>query len=265
MAPNEMMIAHISDFHLSGGSRRPEHLGDTESFLARAVDHVNSLDPRPDLVLATGDLCHPGAPEDYAALKALLSRLAMPVFLIPGNHDDRDHLRTTFADHGYLPTAGEFLHYALEDYPLRLIGLDTVVLGEDGGLMCEERLAWFAARLAEAPERPTLVFMHHPPIETGQPFIDRLNCRGGEAFGRIVADNPQIQAIVCGHVHRPIHLMWCGTIVITAPSTCYQFPLEMRPEVGIRPLAEPPACWIYLWRKNGLVWHLSYIPKLSES
>ncbi len=157
------------------------------------------------------------------------------------------------------PTAGEFLHYALEDYPLRLIGLDTVVLGEDGGRMCEGRLAWFAARLAEAPERPTLVFMHHPPIETGQPFIDRLNCRGGEAFGRIVADNPQIQAIVCGHVHRPIHLMWCGTIVITAPSTCYQFPLEMRPEVDIRPLAEPPACWIYLWRENGLLWHLSYI------
>ena len=226
------------------------------------MDHLNRLDPRPDLVLATGDLCHPGTAEDYALLGSLLSRLTMPVHLIPGNHDDRALLRAGFRDHGYLPADGEFLHYVLEDHPLRLIGLDTIVPGEDGGIMCDERLAWFAARLAEAPERPTLVFMHHPPVETGQPLIDGMNCRNGEAFGRVVASHPQIQAVVCGHVHRPIHLAWNGTSIITAPSTCRQFPLEMRPGVGITPLSEPPACRLYLWRPTGnLVAHLSYIPQ----
>lgn len=257
-----MIIAQISDFHVARGANAPEQLGDTRVFLERAVAHLNRLDPQPDLVLGTGDLCHDGTAEDYALLRSILSDLAMPAYLIPGNHDDRAELRAAFSDAGYLPAEGDFLHYVLEGYPLRLIGLDTIVPGEDGGILCEERLAWVAARLAEAPERPSLIFMHHPPVETGQPLIDGMNCGNGEAFGRIVAAHPRIEAIVCGHVHRPIHMAWNGTSLITAPSTCRQFPLEMRPGVGITPVPEPPACRLYLWRpKAGLVAHLSYIPQ----
>jgi 3',5'-cyclic AMP phosphodiesterase CpdA len=260
MTSGNLLIAQISDFHVSGGPGGHARNADAAAFLARAVEHVNGLDPRPDLVLATGDLCDPGVEEDYVVLRALLARLELPAFLIPGNHDDRALLRKAFPDHDYLPGSGPFLHYVLDDYPLRLIGLDTVLPGDDGGLMCAERLAWFADRLAEAPQRPTFVFMHHPPVTTGLPFIDAINCDGGAAFGRIVAANRQIEAVVCGHVHRPIVLAWNGTMVVTAPSTCYQFPLEMREGVKIAPLAEPPACRLYLWRPQaGLVTHLSYI------
>ena len=73
------------------------------AILERAVAHVNALDPRPDVVLATGDLVDGGKPEEYARLRRLLAPLAMPVYLIPGNHDARDALRAVFADHAYLP------------------------------------------------------------------------------------------------------------------------------------------------------------------
>ena len=91
----------------------------------------------------------------------------MPVYLIPGNHDEREALADAFSDHDYLPRDREFLHYVLEQYPVRLIGLDTLVPGKGSGLMCEERLTWLAARLEVAPARPTVVFMHHPPFVTG--------------------------------------------------------------------------------------------------
>jgi 3',5'-cyclic AMP phosphodiesterase CpdA len=59
----------------------------------------------------------------------------MPVYLIPGNHDRRENMRLVFGGDSYLPMNGEFLHYTVEDLPMRLIGLDTVVPGKGHGEM----------------------------------------------------------------------------------------------------------------------------------
>ena len=75
----------------------------------------------------------------------------MPVFVIPGNHDSRDLLRAAFGADGYLPKDG-FLQYAIEDYPVRLVALDTHIPGEGGGELCDERLAWLDRTLAASPE-----------------------------------------------------------------------------------------------------------------
>ena len=52
------------------------------------VRRINALVPRPDLLLITGDLTDIGSPEEYAWLRELLAPLAMPMFVVPGNHDE---------------------------------------------------------------------------------------------------------------------------------------------------------------------------------
>ena len=189
-----------------------------------------------------------------------LARLTAPAYVIPGNHDDRGRMLAAFDDHGYLPREGEFLHYVVEDHPLRLIGLDTVIPGEVGGIMCEARLAWFEARLAEAPERPTLAFMHHPPFETGIPFFDKIGCRGGAAMGAIIQRNPQIEAVLCGHVHRAITLKWHGTVIEVAPSPGYQYPLQLQEQDDFEAVREPPGYRLCVWTPGvGLVSHVAFI------
>src|SRR5258705_13906314 len=101
-----MLIAQISDMHVKAEGELLYGRIDTAGFLERAVAHVMTLDPRPDVVLATGDLVEGGKPEEYALLRRLLAPLAMPVYLIPGNPDARDALRAAFPDHGYLPGSG---------------------------------------------------------------------------------------------------------------------------------------------------------------
>lgn len=254
-----MLIAQITDLHTGWRSEGPELKVDTQAGVARAVDHLNGLDPHPDLVLATGDLTRDGAVEEYAALRAELERLAMPSYLLVGNHDDRDNLRRVFADHAYLPAEG-FLHYAIEDWPLRIVALDTQIPGETSGLLCRERLDWFAATLAAAPERPTLVALHHPPFATGIPFFDEIGLDGGAAMGEIVARHPQVETVLCGHVHREVTRRWQGTVVTVTPSACYQYPLDLKYDPDIHPVLEPPACRLCLWRPgDGLVSHLSFI------
>jgi 3',5'-cyclic AMP phosphodiesterase CpdA len=157
----------------------------------------------------TGDLVDHGEPEEYEQLRHLLARLSMPVFVIPGNHDAREPLREAFRGAGYLPVDG-YLQYAIEDYPLRLVALDTLVPGKHVGMLCAERLGWLDATLAAQPDRPTVILMHHPPFATGITYMDNYGLDNAAGLAQIVARHPQVERIVCGHLHRAIDRRFAG-------------------------------------------------------
>jgi 3',5'-cyclic AMP phosphodiesterase CpdA len=259
-----MIFAQISDLHLRADGQKLKKIINSKKALAAAVSHLKTFKPAPDLVLATGDLVHKGTAKNYRALRRHLDKLKLPVYVIPGNHDDRELLRDTFADWGYLPTEGKFLHYTVEDHPLRLIGLDTVNPGSDGGMICTQRLQWLDARLAEGPGRPTVIFMHHPPFKTGIGFMDRPFFMGAAAMEAVVRRHPQVERVICGHVHRPINLGWGGAVATVAPSIAFQISLALAPEAPSSSAVEPPALPIFLWRPDtGIIGHMNVIGKFS--
>ncbi|WP_119299547.1 phosphodiesterase [Dongia deserti] len=254
-----MLIAQISDTHIRPKGVLAMGRVDTAGHLARAVAHLTALRPAPDVVLVTGDLVDAGMAEEYAHFRELLAPLRMPVYLIPGNHDLRDPLRAVFAEHRYLPS-GDFIQYVVDDKPVRLIALDTLTPGAPHGELCEERLDWLEARLGES-DRPTILFMHHPPFECGMKEFDeaRLNV-GADRLAAIVSDHPNIERILCGHVHRPIQMRWAGTIASVAPSTAHQATLDLSPDAPLMYSMDPPAVALHQWRPGaGLVTHFSYV------
>lgn len=256
-----MLIAQITDTHVSTPGSRSDQFFRTPEHLARAVAHLNAMTPRPDVVLATGDLAERGESAEYARLRGLLDALRMPLFLIPGNHDRRDTLTAAFDHHRYLPRDGGFLQYTVEDWPVRLVGLDTLVPGASGGQLCGERLAWLDAELARAPERPTLLFMHHPPFVTGIAAMDDMGLEGGSELAAVVRRHPQVERIVCGHLHRTIVRRFAGTVACTGPATAHQLGLDLAPVQRLSAVMEPPACMLHLWlgEGDGLVSHVSVI------
>ena len=255
-----MLIAQITDTHVSTPDSRTDRLFRTAEHLARAVAHLNALSPRPDLVLATGDLVERGGLDEYRRLREILTPLAMPVFLIPGNHDHRENLAAVFPDHAYLPRTG-FAQYAVEDWPLRLVALDTLLPGESGGRLCAERLGWLEARLAEAPGRPTLIFMHHPPFATGIAAMDGMGLDGIAGLAEVIRRHPQVERIACGHLHRTIVRRFAGTVACTSPATAHQIALDLPPARRLATVMEPPACMLHFWmgEAEGLVSHVSLI------
>src|SRR5438270_7111098 len=120
-----MIVIQLSDPHIVAPGELLYGRVDTAEFLARSVAEINRLDPLPDVAVMTGDLVDHGNPAEYEHLRRLLAPLAMPIFVIPGNHDAREPLRAEFAGDGYLPAHG-FLQFAIEDYPVRLVALDTL-------------------------------------------------------------------------------------------------------------------------------------------
>lgn len=256
-----MLIAQITDLHVRPRGRLAYDRVDTNAMLRAAVTTLVNLPQRPDVVLATGDLTDCGLVEEYEVLREVLAPLSMPVYLVPGNHDRRENMRAVFAAAGYLPDDGEFLHYAIDDHAVRLVGLDTVVPGEGHGLLCPRRLEWLEDQLLQAPGDPTVIFMHHPPFLTGLADMDRINCRGGDAMADIVGRFPNVERVLCGHHHRPIQARWAGTLASVAPSTAHQVVLDLVPDNSPSMFnLEPPAFQLHVWSPyTGLVSHTAYV------
>jgi len=221
-----MLIAQISDMHVSTPESGYEEIYRTAEHLARAVAHLNALEPRPDVVLATGDLVERGAAAEYERLREQLAPLRMPVYLVPGNHDDRVMLPRVLDRHRYLPRDGAFIQYTVEDWPVRLVALDTLIPGESGGRLCAERLAWLDARLAEAPGRPTVVFMHHPPFVTGLRKMDEMGLDGTDGLAAVIRRHPQVERIVCGHLHRSIVRRLASAVRMPSAICCSFFSMS---------------------------------------
>jgi 3',5'-cyclic-AMP phosphodiesterase len=263
-----MIVAQISDTHIlppearyravvdrSAAGERVFAEFDTARYLAGAVAAINRLDPLPDVTVVTGDLVDHGDPAEYENLRALLAPLAMPVFVIPGNHDAREPMRQAFRGDGYLPT-GEYLQYTVEDYPVRLVALDTLIPGQNGGMLCADRLQWLDRALAAQPDRPTLVLMHHPPFRTAITYMDNYGLENAAALGEVLARHGQVERVLCGHLHRAIDRRFGGTVAGTAPSTAHQLRLNVIPGAPLRFIAEPPGYQLHVWQEDsGLVTH----------
>lgn len=241
-----MLIAQITDTHIRPKGKLLHHMVHTARYLRRCVEQLEALRPRPDAVIATGDLVERGSPKEYRRLRKILAGLTVPLYVIPGNHDEREAFREAFADHAYLPRRGP-LHYAIDSLPLRLIGLDSTRERHAGGELDAARLAWFEAELSRDPQRPTLVFLHHPPFDVGVPPVDAHGFRNVERFREIVARNPQIVRITAGHVHRRAGETIGSTLAMTAPSTSHQLIIARTASGAYALRLEPPGFALHHW------------------
>lgn len=264
-----MLIAQLTDLHVVPEGQLCQGRVSTTERLRQAVTHLKRLKPGPDVVLITGDLTDYGSPQEYEILRSILAELAAPFFIVPGNHDRRSNLLAAFSDHRYLPSPGSHhAHYVIDDYPVRLIGLDTALQGEPYGRLCDTRLDWLDRTLNAAADTPTLIFMHHPPFRTGIPWIDAAGLYGGRRMEAIVARHRQVQRVLCGHAHRAIQVLWAGTIASIAPSSAHaQLALRLSEEEGYQFTysLEPWSVQLLHWDPHyGLVGHTSYIAAAEE-
>ena len=253
-----MLVAQITDLHLGFDPGTPDELN--RQRLDRTLRRLAEMNPRPDLLLATGDIADNGDDGDsYARFKEAIAGLPFPVYPAMGNHDSRGPFLETFPD---TLQAGGFIQYAIEGLPVRILVLDTLEVGRHGGGFCEVRAAWLIERLAEEPERPTLIVLHHPPIATGLAWMTENPERAWvKRLRSIVEAHPNIVAMVAGHVHRPIVTRWAGTMLAVCPATAPQVALDFEPMDAEAPdnrpmiVADQPWFALHYWNGRELITH----------
>ena len=258
------VIAQLSDIHVRPRGVLYQDLVDSNAMFARAIETLNRLNPVPNLVLITGDLTDEGSPEEYEALRELLAPLKHTFAVMPGNHDDRDHLRAAFADHFWLPAEDE-LHFGIDVGAVRILALDTSVPGLHHGELSLASLMWLERELAANVHRPVVIAMHHPPFVTGIPYLDLYGLRDVDAFVEIVSRYDNIDRIVAGHVHRSMQTRIGSVPILTCPSTTTQIALRVEPDAEPASYLEPPAFMLHRWgdQSSSAVSHLCYIGRFD--
>lgn len=230
-----MIIAQISDTHIVLGTPDAERrIRDFE----RTIADINALDPAPDAIVHTGDITHNGREGEYAQAVATLEQARAPVYVLAGNKDDRANLRWAFSSYGYLPLDRDFIEYAIDDHPVRLIVLDTLSSSSNKGDFCSERVRHLIDMIDAEPTKPIAVFTHHPPFRvTAGP--DPLHFQALDAMSRLsraLQHSGRIVAIFSGHVHRAVagHVGSIPATVMPSIATAlrygeYPAPMETRP------------------------------------
>ena len=249
-----MLWVQISDMHYLREGVLSFGKVDTHGFLVRCIEQIRALEPAPDAVLITGDLTNDGDLETYEALADLLSALALPLYPIPGNHDDRELIRKAFPMVETLSSEGP-LCYAVEHFPLRLLALDSSVAGKPYGRLSERQLIWLEERLAEDRTKPAVVMLHHPPFKTGIGHMDWSMLRDAGALASVIEAHPRVERVLCGHVHRAVQTRFAGTIAQIAPGVAHQVKLTLGEGRGPWN-SEPPGFLLHYWTEEaGLVTH----------
>jgi len=211
----------LSDTHLVADTRQESYGVNTYTTLSRAITQINRLDPPPAFVIFTGDLINDDDPQSYRVLKGLTDQLAVPTYFALGNHDLRQPFRQVLLGE-QTPTAAPY-YYTFDVYQYRFMVLDSLVAGEVGGALDARQLAWLEMTLAAAPSRPTVVFVHHPPVPTGIDWLDVHAIANGPELLEVFARHTQVRRVFFGHVHMALHITARGVQCTSVPSTCYQF------------------------------------------
>lgn len=250
------LIAHLSDLHIKAGGRLSYKKVDTLGALRAAVNKLNRLAPKPDVVVISGDLVDFGRDDEYHTLRQALSALSIPFYVIPGNHDNRQALRRAFFDARYLESQSEFIQWAINDYPVRLIGLDSTLPGQSKGELCEQRLRWLDQQLALYPDKPTMVILHHPPFISGISHMDKQPLANPLALAAVIQRHPQVERVLCGHLHRSMQARFAGTLACSAPGLSHQVDLDLRAESAAHFVLEPAGFLLHRWTVvQGIVSH----------
>ncbi|OKH88247.1 phosphodiesterase [Thalassospira sp. TSL5-1] len=234
-----MKIIHLSDCHFID----PAPAGNAASSptpqqtLQRIIADICQWHSDAEMCIISGDLTHDGTPIQYDLFARTISDLPMPVHVIPGNHDARAPLLAA------LPTTRQdkngFINHALTHNGIRFVLLDTLIAGEDAGILCEKRLAWLSSELAASQNLPVMIFMHHPPVTVGLPFMDSINLQNADDFGDVIASHGSVKHIFFGHLHRPLQGMWRDIPFTCGPSSYKGQPLAMQPGSGL-----PDKAWL---------------------
>lgn len=257
-----ILVAQVTDLHIGFDEGNPHELNVRR--LNMVIDQLQEMRPKPSLLLVTGDLVERSDNVDaYRHMRSLVGRWQGPVIWAIGNHDGREAFRSVLPD---VPAdENGFIQHELDHGGVRWIVLDTLDAGRHGGMICEQRAAWLEARLAERTDVPTVIILHHPPVDTGIDWMSALGCEAWvQRLEAVVAPATQVVAMLAGHVHRPIATQFAGKPLSVCSSTAPWLALDLedidpkRPDGRALIIGDPPGFALHYWNGERLLTHFEF-------
>lgn len=212
-----LKIVQISDNHLFTNPHQ-ELMGlTTADSLIAVLDGIRKLKINPDFFLITGDLSQDETAKSYQHLRALIQPFNTPTYWIPGNHDDVSAAEPT------LTTAPISAEKTFQMGNWNFILLNSQCPGKVYGQLTPESLKNLDSQLKQYPDQPTLIALHHPPVEIGSRWMDEIKLRNSQDLFAVIDRYSQVKLVIFGHIHQEFETTRNGVVYWGCPSTCVQF------------------------------------------
>jgi len=214
-----MRIVHLADLHLPGSPNKTLHGVSPYANLAAAVAAIRKQVPAPDLVVLGGDLLEDGEHSSYQAVLDLFKDLQVPVHAVLGNHDSLAGFRKT------APRGPEFPgYYSFDLKGVHFVMLYSACAGKEFGRLEEKQLLWLNEDLHRNSQKQVLVFLHHPPFDTGVGWLDKLKLANADGFWEIIPPySRNILGVFAAHLHLQHTCLHRGVMAATCPAVSFQF------------------------------------------
>ena len=211
-----LRVIQLSDFHIQNQPGSRLWGVDVDAGLQAVLERVQLKHPKPDLVLATGDLVGDD-PAAYGRVREFLEPLGAPVYCLPGNHDFPAVMSRILCEGGLRRER----HVVVGDWQFVL--LDSSFPETPDGHLSYGELALLDTILVTQPERHTMICLHHNPVPSQTPWLDTMTVSNGDALFAVLDRYPQVRAVVWGHLHAEFTDLRNAVHLLAAPATCVQF------------------------------------------
>jgi 3',5'-cyclic-AMP phosphodiesterase len=209
-----LLVAQLTDTHLFADGTKTMFDCVTNQTFAAVIQRLAQVQPRPDLLLLTGDISQDDTAASYEYARSLIGPLQIPTYWLRGNHDQNGAAIAQL--NGDVISAEK----SFEQAGWRFILLDSMVPGQPGGRLVESQLAYLEQQLQD--KKPTLVAVHHHPIACGVEHMDAMALANADELFVILGRYPQVKLVISGHIHQEFAAQRDGVTYLSAPSTCIQ-------------------------------------------
>ena len=217
MSEAPLKIIQISDTHLFNDPSRVLLGVPTQQSFEVVLEHLRQQQDSFDLIIHSGDLTQDASKPAYQRVAEMLTRFNVPVYCVPGNHDDPRVMAMVYP-HAALTNDK---HIITKNW--QFILLDTHKPGAVEGFLRKSELNFLQHCLHAYPEHHAAIVYHHHPVPVGSAWLDRLGLTNADELWQIVTRYPKIKAMIFGHVHQQFEEVVEGIQCFSAPSTCIQF------------------------------------------
>jgi 3',5'-cyclic-AMP phosphodiesterase len=214
---DKIRIFQFTDTHLFADNRGDLCGLNTAESLELVVESARHNKRPPDLVLLTGDLSHDESPESYERLFGLVQSFGVPVYSLPGNHDNPD-LLSRILNREKLHSDRQILFDRWQ-----IILLNSVILGKNEGALDKVELSFLENCLMGSNGRFSMICLHHHPLPVGSVWMDEMMLTNSADFLSVVDKFKHVKIVLNGHVHQDYFEERQRVSFISTPSTCVQF------------------------------------------
>jgi Icc protein len=252
-----LRVIQLSDTHIQAKRGGKLWGVDVDANLIAVIEQLTVKHWPVDLILVTGDLVQDEGAAAYHRFDEFLACLNVPVYCLPGNHDNPLILSQTLAK----STVRHARHIITGQW--QFILLDSTLKNSPNGYLAESELLFLDDMLATYANHHTIVCLHHQPVAIGSAWLDTMTVSNSTEFFAIADRHPHVKAIIWGHIHQAFAQQRRGVALLSAPSTCVQFqPGQAAPKADT---LTPGYRWLELHEDGNFITNVERIPALIEA